>query len=114
MTRAALILLLSVAPAIAQEHRHPTEILTGATALFYETWMRPDMPTVSCCNLSDCAVVSEVRRLGNRWQARRKSDGAWLSIPPEKIEERRDSPDGQSHMCSVGVNVFCFIAGGGT
>ena len=112
MTRALAILLAFTSAALAQ-HQHPTEIITGATGRFYETWMRPDMPTVSCCNRMDCAVVSEVKRLGNRWEARRKSDGKWLVIPPEKVEERRDSPDGQSHMCSMGEAVYCFIAGAG-
>jgi hypothetical protein len=113
MTRTLALLLALTVPALAQEHHHPAETITGATGLFYETWMRPDMPSQSCCNRSDCATVSEVKRIGNRWQARRKSDGKWLTIPPEKVEEGRDSPDGQSHLCSVGTTVFCFIAGAG-
>lgn len=102
-----------VSRARAQEHQHPTETITGATGKFYETWTRPDAPAVSCCDRMDCAVVSEVRRVGDRWHARRKSDGQWLAIPPEKVEYNRDTPDGQSHMCSRGAAVFCFIAGAG-
>jgi hypothetical protein len=109
-----LCLLLALLPsvAMAQEHYHPDETITGETARFYETWNRPDDPTVSCCNKMDCGVVSEVRLVGDRWEARRK-DGIWLRIPPEKIEQLRDSPDGRSHMCSRGSTVYCFKLGAG-
>ena len=110
---AILAALFWISTALAQEHHHPNATYFGATAQFYETWMRPDMPTSSCCNRNDCAPVSEVKRVLGRWKARRASDGVWLDIPPEKVEERRDSPDGGSHLCSVGGTVLCFIAGTG-
>lgn len=113
MTRLLALLLLTV-PAAAQQHHHPTEGFEGATGRFYETWMRPDQPKVSCCNRMDCAPVSQVRQIAGRWQARRDIDGVWLDIPPEKIEEGRDSPDGRSHLCSIGSTVLCFIVGSGT
>lgn len=108
-----LALLLLAGPALAQEHHHPTETIYGATAKFYETWERPDMPGLSCCNRSDCDVAIEVKTVGGKLFARKKGEGPLVSIPPEKIEQRRDSPDGQSHLCAIGSTVICFIAGAG-
>jgi hypothetical protein len=99
----------------AQEHQHPTETFTGAVGQFYETWTRPDLPNVSCCSRVDCAPVRTARQgADGRWQAQRDSDGVWLDVPPERVEQNRDSPDGRSHMCSMASNVLCFIPGGGT
>ena len=81
---------------------------------FYSDWMRPDNPKESCCNRRDCAPVTKVRKVGSRWEVQRESDGMWVVVPPEKVEQRRDSPDGRSHLCSRGMNVFCFVAGAGT
>lgn len=103
-----------VIPAVqAQEHKHGDEVITGATGKFYENWMRPDQPLISCCNRLDCAPVGGVRHVNGRLQALRTKDNVWLTIPPEKIEQNRDSPDGQSHMCSMHTTVFCFIGGAG-
>jgi hypothetical protein len=111
----ALACALFAVPVMAEEHRHqhPDATYFGATAQFYEMWQMPDAPGVSCCSNQDCAPVSEVRNVGGRWEARRESDGAWLAIPPEKVEQLRDSPDGRSHMCSRGSAVFCFKLGAG-
>lgn len=83
-------------------------------AEFYSNWMRPDDPKTSCCDRRDCAPVSKVRRIGDRWEAQRESDGMWMAVPPQKVEQRRDSPDGRSHLCSKGLSVYCFVAGSGT
>jgi len=116
MTRALAILLALTTAALAQEHRHPGETITGARAKFYETWMRPDMPTVSCCNKSDCDFATVVKRVGSQWKACRKvgDKEQCFIIPPEKVEENRDSPDGLGHLCTVGTTVICFHPGGGT
>jgi hypothetical protein len=116
MTRAAIALAACIAPALgiaarADEHQHPPHD-APIHEQFYSTWMRPDQPDKSCCNLRDCAPVTQVRRAGNRWQALR--DGEWLTIPPEKIEVNRDSPDGRSHLCAIGLSVICFVLGTGT
>lgn len=97
----------------AQEHQHGDQVITGATGKFYEGWMRPDQPNISCCNRLDCAPVGGVRQLNGKLQALRTKDGVWLTIPPEKIEQNRDSPDGLSHMCSLNQSVFCFLASPG-
>ena len=118
MTRAAIALAACLAPALAiasaaraDEHHHPPQ--DGPIhEQFYSTWMRPDQPDKSCCNRRDCAPVTQVRRVGRRWQALR--DGEWLTIPPEKIEVNRDSPDGRSHLCAIGGTVLCFVLGAGT
>lgn len=110
---AALVLAGAIGGAWAQEHRHGDQVITGATGKFYEGWMRPDQPNISCCNRMDCAPVGGVRHLNGKLQALRTKDGAWLTIPPEKIEQNRDSPDGLSHMCSMGAAVFCFLAASG-
>jgi hypothetical protein len=116
MTRAAIALAACLAPALgiaarADEHHHPPQD-APLHEQFYSTWMRPDQPDKSCCNKRDCAPVTQVRRVGNRWQALR--DGEWLTIPPEKIEVNRDSPDGRSHLCAIGLSVICFVLGAGT
>jgi hypothetical protein len=110
----ALMLLLFVMPALAQEHQHGADTIYGATGRFYETWMRPDQPASSCCNRHDCDTAVDVKQVNGRWWARKKGGGPLMSIPPEKVEQGRDSPDGQSHICSVGSTVLCFLPGGGT
>lgn len=98
---------------IAQEHHHPTGPISGATGKFYETWKRPDMPEISCCNLLDCYATPS-RHRGGRVQALHRESGDWIDIPPEKIELNRDSPDGLSHLCANAAKfVFCFKEGGG-
>jgi hypothetical protein len=114
LTLAAAAALAMTALAQSQEHRHPDATHNGAAAEFYSNWMRPDMPNVSCCNHQDCTPVRHVRQINGRWQAQRESDGQWLTIPSEKIEHNRDSPDGRSHLCSIGTTVFCFIVGSGS
>lgn len=124
MTRAILIALwllllaalmfYSLAHADAQEHQHPGATIHGATGQFYETWQRPDMPSSSCCSKADCDIAVDVKQIAGQWWARKKSGGPMTSIPAEKIEQRRDSPDGQSHLCAIGTTVFCFLPGGGT
>ena len=109
-TLAAAAALALTALAHAQDHRHPPEH-AAIHERFYSNWMRPDMPRVSCCNKQDCAPVRHARQVSGRWQAQRESDGAWLDVPPEKVEQNRDSPDGRSHLCSIGMTVICFVAG---
>lgn len=113
MTRLLLALLLLSSEAMAQEHKHPDQTIYGATAKFYETWMRPDMPYASCCNRADCDVAVDVKRVDGHWWARKKGGGPLVSIPAEKIEQNRDSPDGQSHLCAINGSVICFLPASG-
>jgi len=112
----AILLLAALRVAFAQEHRHPPEH-AAIHDQFYSKWNRPDNRFMSCCNQQDCAPVKEVRYWNGALQMRRESDGYWLTIPPEKLEQNyddaRDSPDGGSHLCSIGETVFCAVLGTG-
>lgn len=109
-----LCLLLALLPSGAwAQHQHPSEMIYGATGRFYETWERPDQPGSSCCNRHDCDTAIDVKQIDGRWWARKKNGGPLMSIPAEKVEQRRDSPDGQSHLCAIGSTVLCFVAGAG-
>lgn len=87
----------------------------GVLGRFYSTWMMPDAPKVSCCSDQDCSPAAS-RFVNNRWEAQR--NGLWYSVPPNKVEQNRDSPDGRSHLCgrpgySGEFTVFCFVRGQG-
>lgn len=108
---AAMGCLASVAG--GQEHEHNSDV-----GRFYQRWMMPDSGRVmSCCNNQDCEAVEHVRYLDGQIQMQRKSDGRWLTIPREKLEQShddaKDSPDGFSHMCSRGESVYCAVLGSG-
>lgn len=112
-TIALLLVCLSLGNAAAEEgHTHE-----GAVGRFYSTWMMPDSPQTSCCHSQDCSPAAS-RFVGNRWEAQRPN-GIWVVVPPGKIEQNRDSPDGRSHLCgrqgySGEYQVFCFLPAGGT
>ncbi len=109
------------ATASAQEHHHPKQD-EEIHARFYATWMMPDDPQRSCCNKKDC-YPTEARYQNGTWYAKRREDGKWLRVPPEKVEQNRDSPDGRNHICApppptessyyAPDSVFCFKEGGG-
>src|SRR5262245_35018444 len=92
------MLALSLTAAAQPAHRHP-HVHQALHDRFYSTCMKPDDPTQSCCNWQDC-YPTQVRLEGGRWLARRREDGKFLPVPPEKIEHRRDSPDGRNHLCA--------------
>src|SRR5437588_9607036 len=74
--------------AAPQVHHHAGE---GPTVdQFYSTWYKADKPTQSCCNKVDCYATT-VKFENGQWHARRREDGAWLPVPPAKIERNRDS-----------------------
>src|SRR4051795_6195216 len=103
-------------PANAQEHHHPPQDVQ-LHEKFYSTWYMPDQPTKSCCNKQDC-YPTEIKYVGNTLFARRREDGEWIVVPPQKIERNRDNPDGRNHVCmpppnhSQAGSVFCFSLGG--
>jgi hypothetical protein len=103
-------------PAKALEHHHPPQDVE-VHEKFYSTWYMPDNPTKSCCNKMDC-YPTEIKYVGATLLARRREDGAWIVIPPQKIELNRDNPDGRNHVCMPPPNhsqagaVFCFSLGG--
>jgi hypothetical protein len=109
-----VVMIWAGSAAFSQEHRHGDELIYGVTGRFYETWDRPDQPGSSCCNRHDCDTAVDVKQVDGRWWARKKGGGPLMSIPAAKVEQRRDSPDGQSHLCAIGSTVLCFLPGGGT
>jgi hypothetical protein len=81
---------------------------------FYSTWYMPDNPARSCCNNADC-YPTEIKYVGGNIYARRREDGQYILIPPQKVERNRDNPDGRNHLCAPPPNryypsdtVFCF------
>ncbi len=101
----------------AQEHHHPAAD-APLHEKFYSTWYMPDQPLKSCCNKADF-YPTEIKYVGTTLLARRREDGEWIVVPPQKIERHRDNPDGRNHVCmpppnhSQAGSVFCFSLGGG-
>jgi hypothetical protein len=117
----AAVLAVLLSPAAAQHHhRHPPQD-AELHEKFYSTWHMPDNPTRSCCNKADC-YPTEIRMLGGSIFARRREDGKFIPVPPQKIEQNRDNPDGRNHICAPPPTavqyppdtVFCFALGSGT
>jgi hypothetical protein len=110
--------ILAASTATAQ-HRHPPQD-QALHEKFYSTWYMPDYPARSCCNNADCCAT-EVKYVGANVYARRREDGKYVLIPPQKVERNRDNPDGRNHLCAPLPNnfypadtVFCFSLGAGT
>jgi hypothetical protein len=103
----------------AGQHRHPPQD-EALHEKFYSNWYMPDNPSKSCCNKADC-YPTEVKYVSGTVYARRREDGKYIRIPPQKVEHNRDNPDGRSHLCAPPPNslyppdiVYCFSLGGGT
>lgn len=87
---------------------------------FYSTWRMPDNPVLSCCNNADC-YPTDIKYLDGKLYARRREDGKFILVPPQKVERNRDNPDGRNHLCapppsvtSPSDTVCCFALGGAT
>jgi len=88
---------------------------------FYSTWHMPDNPAFSCCNNADC-YPTEIKSVDGKIYAKRREDGKYILIPPQKIERNRDNPDGRNHLCAPPPGfaknpvdtVYCFALGGAT
>jgi len=87
---------------------------------FYSAWHMPDNPSVSCCNEADC-YPTEIKYVDGELYAKRREDGKYIAVPPQKVERNRDNPDGRNHLCAPPPNVlhpsdtvFCFTLGGAT
>lgn len=111
-----LLYLYSAKIAFPQEHRHPAQDMPMHEK-FYSTWTMPDNRSISCCHNEDCAPA-ESRIENGHWVARKVGDtGGFTSIPANKVENDRDSPDGRSHLCGrrTGgeLSVFCFLPAAG-
>lgn len=118
---AVLVLLFALGCwAFADEpHKHRPQDL-DLHHRFYNTWKMPDNRAISCCNDQDCAPAEARQKPDGSWEARQEGDtGNFTPVPPKKVEQDRDSPDGRSHLCGrrLGIGnemyVYCFIAGAG-
>jgi hypothetical protein len=114
----ATVGLVSVQTAQAQHHGHPPRDL-AVHEKFYSTWYMPDNPKKSCCNKADC-YPTEIRMQDGKIFAKRREDGKFILVPPQKVERHRDNPDGRNHLCAPPPTasyppdtVFCFALGGG-
>jgi hypothetical protein len=79
----------------------------------------PDNPRKSCCNKADC-YPTEIRMQEGNIFAKRREDGKFILVPPQKVERNRDNPDGRNHLCAPPPTasyppdtVFCSALGGG-
>lgn len=114
------MLLFMLPAAMAQEPSHSHPVKDAQThELFYRNWMRPDDQTKTCCGGHDC-YPTEIKIIGGTVFAKRREDGKFIRVPQEKIETRRDNPDGRNHMCAPAptpqhdmATVFCFALGSG-
>jgi hypothetical protein len=70
---------------------------------FYSTWRMPDNPSASCCNDADC-YPTEIQYIDGNIYSKRREDGKYILIPPEKVERNRDNPDGRNHLCAPPPN----------
>lgn len=113
----ALVLLVLISTAQAEEHDHGK---LGIAGEFYSKWKVPEDGKArwkSCCNRLDCYATA-IQNKGGIWYGRHRETGAWVVIPNGRLEENasdeRITPDGQSHMCANpnGV-VFCAVRGEG-
>jgi hypothetical protein len=109
--------IFAVSTAVAQ-HNHPPQD-EPLHEKFYSRWYMPDNPSVSCCNKVDC-YPTEIKYVAGILYARRREDGKYIPIPPQKVERNRDNPDGRNHLCAPPPNsldppdaVFCFSLGSG-
>ena len=114
----AAVAVISVQTSYAQQHSHPPQDM-AVHEKFYSTWYMPDNPRKSCCNKADC-YPTEIRMQEGNIFAKRREDGKFILVPPQKVERNRDNPDGRNHLCAPPPTasyppdtVFCFALGGG-
>lgn len=93
----------------------------------YSTWMKPDKPGESCCNMKVMSEDGKYRVKGDcypteailkpdpethdlNWWALR-DDGKWIPIPDIKVLRRTPNPDESgrsSHLCESYGTIHCF------
>src|SRR5256885_15133467 len=100
---AGAAILFMPSAAVAQ-HRHPPQD-EALHEKFYSSWYMPDDPSKSCCNKADC-YPTEIKYVSGNIYARRREDGKYIPIPPQKVERNRDNPDGRNHLCAPPPSSF--------
>jgi hypothetical protein len=81
-------------------HRHHPAQDRPLHERFYSTWHMPDNPAFSCCNNADC-YPTEIKSVDGKIYAKRREDGKYILIPPQKIERNRDNPDGRNSTAGL-------------
>lgn len=75
----------------------------------YHQWRKPDNPTVSCCNNTDCRPTRAYMGDDGLWRA---WDGdKWLTVPAAVVLPTDYGQDGRSHICEAGGYIYCFTPG---
>lgn len=116
----AIGLLCLTALAAYGQHRHPPQDVQLHNN-FYSNWLQPNHGrdrVQSCCGGHDC-YPTRMRNVGGVWFAQRREDGAWIAVPPEKLEQNQAdpvlAPDGRAHVCmsppQVGNYLYCATLG---
>src|SRR5262245_52593788 len=100
-----LVALTGIARSDAHDLMAKSRLEQEKRDAWFSSLKRPNAPTLSCCNLSDChQTLAEFRRndAGHwRWWAvveglfDGKLQRRWLVIPPEKVLDHPRSIDGQ-------------------
>lgn len=117
----ALMMAFVMCNAQAQHENHPEDL--SLHDKFYSTWKMPnngEERVHSCCSKEDC-YPTIIKKIDDKWYARRRETGQWIFIPDYKLEQNqpdpRDSPDHQSHACiqkpQYGENLYCATLGEG-
>ena len=104
----------------ATRHHHPLQDQL-LHEKFYSAWRMPDNPSIGCCNEADC-YPTQIKYIAGEIYARRREDGRYIHVPPQKVEQNKDNPDGRNHLCAPppaagfhpSDNVYCFALGGAT
>jgi hypothetical protein len=103
----------------AMERHHPSQD-QPLHEKFYSNWHMPDNPSLSCCSNADC-YPTDIKYVDGKLYAKRREDGKYIFVPPQKVERNRDNPDGRNHLCAPPPNisntsdtVYCFALGGAT
>jgi len=124
----AIIILVAVLGSAARGHDSHLALSIEDQKVyeFYNTWMRPagrsgmGHRVSSCCNLTDCFPVVEIRMVSGRYAVRVQTPNGVsreYTVDPQIIESNqpdpRESPDGKSHACIAGGMVICFVEGSG-
>ena len=94
---------------------------------WYQSLMRPDTPSASCCAEADAYWADEVHVRGGKTFATITDDrddaplgrphipvGTEVEVPPEKLKWDRSNPTGHNVLfVSRGLYTWCFVQGSG-
>lgn len=120
------ILALSIRLALAHDYGQ-WENSDPAIREWYQSLMRPDAPSASCCGEADAYWADEVHFRDGKTFATITDDrddaplgrphipvGTEIEVPPEKLKWDRSNPTGHNILfVSRGLYTWCFVQGSG-